>query len=214
MKHELLHTEDSRRALCTELQEKGKKEMLKLQQKWKQDEHKRLTLIAKQRTSALKKQAAKALEPELRRIVQEHKDELQRKRQEIELDLKTTKEQLQINSKNRFAQKKREIEAEERQLIHQTDEDYGKKIKELEIEHEKKIGEMQKKTQGEVIAAKASRKALMQQKTDAFKASIVDKQNQNRRQIDEAKKLIQSEIQNHERISDEELRKVMKNQEV
>jgi len=213
LNEELSNIGNSRRALCVTLEERGKKELLKLQQKWKKDERKRLLQLAKQKTIELKKQAAKALEPELRGIIQGHKDDLQRKRDDIELGLKAMKEQVKLECTEKYAKLKRGIQAEERELLQQTDDDYEQRIKDLTSEHEEMMTETHNRLQEERKATEAVQRGIIQEKEDLLKAQVNDIEVQNRKKISEAEKTIKSELLQLQNKVDEEIKKAKKRHE-
>ncbi len=214
LSHELQNVEATRRAMYVKLEKKGKEELLKLQQKWKRDECKRLSSIAKLKAVDLKKQAAQALEPELRKIVQEYKDELRRKREEIELDLKTAKEELKVKNSERFAKMKREMDAEERNVMKNIDEDHERKSKEIKIEHERKIEETHKRVADELQSIEESHKALMQEREAIFKEKIEHQQNVNSNQIREVELAFEIEISELQKKGNEEENIALENQHV
>lgn len=200
LRHDISHVEERRRNLCNSLVDKGKKELLKFQQKWKQDERKRLCQLEKQKTATMKKEAAKALEPELRRIVQQYKNELQRKENDINDELETFKGQLKLEIEAKMAKCKRDLDAELRQLIQRTDEEYQQKVDKLKLFHEQQIKETQKEANEEF----QSMITHHQEKEELLKAKLQTQQCSITLQINEAKALMQNELKKLQNIIDEE----------
>jgi hypothetical protein len=213
IQHEYHNMEHTRKTLCSTLEDNGKKELLKMQQKWKKEERKRLVDLAKQKTAELKKQAAKALEPEISRIIRDHKDALQQKREEIELELKTVKEQLTLDFTDLYTKKRRNVETEERQLLQQTDEEYERKIRELNMEYETMVTDTRRLIQDEKEAAAASQKAFIQEKEDILKAQVLNTQCENERKIEESNRMMEVKLRNFNNAADEKVSIAMKQQQ-
>ncbi len=206
IQHDLLQVNEKRSSLCSSLEEKGRKQIIILQQKWKNDERKRLSQLTTQRTAELKKEAAKALEPELRRIVQEHKVSIERKRKEVEMDFKTAGEEMKLNYEEEYTAKRRDVELEERDLFKKIDEDYEHKIKLLRLEHEKQMGETRILIEEKHEKARTFRLALMQKEEDLKMAKVKKLQLENEKKISEIRRLSEAEIVQLQKDIDEKMK--------
>ena len=181
--------------MCHALQQKGRKQLEVLQQRWKNDERKRLASITRQKTAELKKEAAKALEPELRKIVQDHKANLGRKREEIELDIKTTGEEMKLKYEDLYAVKRRDLETEERHLLQRLDDEYEHKMKMLRLEHEQKMEDAKRHKEEQSKKARAFRLTMIQQDEERINAKITQMKIQKEQELSEARHAMKSQLE-------------------
>ena len=199
--------------MCTALQQKGRKQLEVLQQRWKNEERKRLASITRQKTAELKKEAAKALEPELRKIVQDHKANLERKREEIELDIKTTGEEMKLKYEDLYAVKRRDLETEERHLLQRLDDEYEQKMKILRMEHEQQMTDAKRHKEEQAKKARAFRLTMIQKDEEKINAKIAQMKIQKEQNLGEARHAMKSQLEKLQQEVDLEMKQFEESQQ-
>ncbi len=172
-----------------------------------------MILLAKQKTTQLKKEAAEALEPELRRLIHGHKDDLQRRRNDMERNLKTVGEEIKLECTEKYSKMKRDIQTEERELLQRTDDHFEGRVKDLISQHEERVEEVRNRLQEERVASEAAQRALVREKENILKARVYDVEVQNKKKISDAEELIAEQLSQLQNKVDEEIRIVKKKQE-
>lgn len=135
-------------------------EVTRQQEKWKQEEKKRLIKKGKDESGIMKKEAAKALEPELKKIIEEHNDNRSRIQSDIDLKIKELRSRLSIEYEDKFKSQKATVDDIATKKLEETDLYYKSNMKQLRIKLERKLREVEtasKKDQDEFIESSKGR---------------------------------------------------------
>lgn len=138
------------------MESRGIEELQKEQQRWRDAEKTRLVKLAREKAADMKSEAAKALEPELRKIVEQHNENLQVFREENESKLQNVKEQLQEENLHRLEREMHRIDQEEELACLEVDEYFKHKLTDLTAQLEDKVKvvkETMKKDREDVVAS-------------------------------------------------------------
>lgn len=128
-------TQKRRAKLCLEMKEKGRNKTQLEENKWKRDEMVQFKKLAKGKMSLIKKEAATALEPELRKIVEAHKEKLVKIRDQKDMALKLMVQTLGCETEKRFKKEVETFDGEEERLLARMDRDYEKRIRRTKNHH-------------------------------------------------------------------------------
>jgi len=140
-------------SLCRDLQQNGVKSVQKEQHRWKAEEKSQLATKAKQKSADMKSQASKALEPELRKLVEKHTIERQKLQDEVESNIQSIQECVHREFENKFQREMQGIDSEEEVALLEIDEHYKGKLSDLtaQLQNEKKATEESAKKDKEGI---------------------------------------------------------------
>ena len=127
--------------------------MQKEQHRWKAEEKSQLATKAKQKSADMKSQASKALEPELRKLVEKHTIERQKLQDEVESNIQSIQECVHREFENKFQREMQGIDSEEEVALLEIDEHYKGKLSDLtaQLRNEKKAMEESAKKDKEGI---------------------------------------------------------------
>ncbi|GFH54883.1 predicted protein [Chaetoceros tenuissimus] len=135
-------------------------EVKRQQEKWKQEEKKRLIKKGKDESGIMKKEAAKALEPELKKIIEEHNDNRSRIQSDTDLKIKELRSRLSIEYEDKLKSQKATVDDFASKKLEETDLYYKSNMKQLRTKLERKLREVEtasKKDQDEFIESSKGR---------------------------------------------------------
>lgn len=156
----ITNLEDSLPTKIREIESGHILEVTRQQEKWKQEEKKRLIKKGKDESGIMKKEAAKALEPELKKIIEEHNDNRSRIQSDIDLKIKELRSRLSIEYEDKFKSQKATVDDIATKKLEETDLYYKSNMKQLRIKLERKLREVEsasKKDQDEFIESSKGR---------------------------------------------------------
>lgn len=138
-------------SLCRDLESEGLKSLQREQQRWKAEEKAQLHTKAKHKSLEMKSQASKALEPELRKLVEKHTIEREKLREEIESNLQSSQARVNLEFETKLQRGMRNIDREEEAALLELDKHYKGKLSELttQLQHEKRSIEENSKKEKE-----------------------------------------------------------------
>ena len=154
------------------------------EKKWKEDEMKQFRKLVKGKMCLLKKEAATALEPELRRIVKAHKDKVEKFQDEKDMELKLLSQTLQCEAETRFKQEKESFDEEEEKLLAKIDRENEQKMRRIKKDHLEMLDGM-----------RTTHKENMKLNESAFRSKKVSLKLEHESQISKAKVSNEIEIQ-------------------
>ena len=117
--------------LCRQLEREGTEEFLVERQRWKSEEKTKLVKLAKVKSAEMKAEAAKTIEPELRKLVEEHNEKKMRLMNEIESKLQGHRNALEEDLGTKIEREKRSVDNEVEMDLRRVDEYFKNKMNEL-----------------------------------------------------------------------------------
>ena len=135
-------------------------EVKRQQEKWKQEEKKRLIKKGKDESGLMKKEAAKALEPELKKIIEEHNDNRSRIQSDTDLKVKELRSRLRMEYADKFKTQKARVDDIATKKLEEFDLHYKSNMKQLRTKLERKLREVEiasKNDQDEFIESSKGR---------------------------------------------------------
>lgn len=173
----------SRSEVCEMLEDRGTQEMIKAKEKWKQKEKGRLSALAHKKTVDLKKEAAKALEPELRKIVGDHQTNISRQREEAEHELERFKTRIEGKTDKELESQKHDIDQEHEQVLEEIRRDFRQKSRELTTNYANIIKETTERCKDDIHTIHKSFECITRKKKMEQDREILEIQDENNREI-------------------------------
>jgi hypothetical protein len=135
--------------LCRQLEREGTEELLVERQRWKSEEKTKLVKLAKVKSAEMKAEAAKTIEPELRKLVEEHNEKKMRLMNEIESKLQGHRNALEEDLGTKIEREKRSVDNEVEMDLRRVDEYFKNKMNELHSQLKRKLEMVEIKSNGE-----------------------------------------------------------------
>lgn len=133
-------------SLCRQLEREGTEELSREGQRWKAEEKARLVKLAKAKGADMKAEAAKTLEPELRKLVQDHNEQKILLRNNIESKLQLRREEVEEELRIKLNNEQQKVDNEVEGEVTHVDESYKEKNAQLNVQLKRKLEEVEMKT--------------------------------------------------------------------
>lgn len=186
--------------LLTELESDGAGTLEKEMLKWKAEEKAQLNKIAKEKSAEMKLESGKALEPELRKLVDRHTEHKCKVRKEIEAELSSMQQSIERDLEIKLQTEMQCIDREEEVALLALDERYKEKVSDLATELEEK-----RRTMAEI--AKKEKEGIM----ISFQIQMDEDKRQHRKTSSNWEKECVNEVKSARQSMDEKIKNVKNN---
>lgn len=192
--------------LCRQLEREGTEELLAERQRWKSEEKTKNVKLAKVKSAEMKAEAAKTIEPELRKLVEEHNEKKIQLRNEIESKLQGQRHTLEEDLGIKIENEKRSVDIEVEMDLQRVDEYFKNKMNELQSQLKRKLEMVEIKSNGEKDSFMSSYRIKLEERkiecrrqekirNEECKRDIYSMQEETHKKILQKRKVIATRIQ-------------------